>query len=321
MIVNEWDKVFTAKYGHHFPCDYMTFDTEFTGSNERDDLIMEVGHAMVEGGVVVDKLSVILNWYGHPGVTDTWLNYKLNNMRYIVGPGWRLTPDVVQAEGISPIKALKFYHQLFDAWGNRGLPFVAQNGQTADERMLRGNFNRYINKPFELPPNGYFDTGAIYKATQIWNATEGEAMNFKLSMMPHRTDTLKTYFNRVIHTRVSGVKWGLDLILDHYGLIEKHSVTPEQMHSAGFDAMCLHWIMEEFRSRVHTTNVEENPFKDAAAMQRAFDQESAKYKLAQEAKAKTVTDAVQAEAPSTGQAKRTKPGLSQKKRIRRQRVI
>jgi hypothetical protein len=322
MIVNEWDKVFTAKYGHHFPYNYLTFDTEFTGSNERDDLIMEIGHTMVENGVVVDRLNVILNWYGHPGVTDTWLNYKLNNMRHIVGPGWRLTPDVVQAEGISPIKALKFYHKLFDTWKQRGLPFVAQNGQTADERMLRGNFNRYLNRAFELPPNGYFDTGAIYKATCIWNATEGDAVNFKSSMLPHRTDTLKTYFNRVIHTRVSGVKWGLDLILDHYDLIEKHSVTPEQLHSAGFDSLCLHWIMEEFRSRVHKSNVEENPFKDTEAMQRAFDQESAKYKLTQEAKTKKKAETVPAEAPSTGQVKRTKPGLSQKLRnVRRQRLI
>ena len=177
-----------------------------------------------------------------------------------------------------------------------------------------------MNKPFELPANGYFDTGAIYKATEIWNATAGDAMNFKLNMLPHRTDTLKTYFNRVIHTRVSGVKWGLDSILDHYGLIEKHNVTPEQRHSAGFDSLCLHWIMEEFNSRVSKINVEENPFASAEAIQRAFDQESAKYKLAQEAKAKAAAEAVPAEAPATGQIKRTTPAPSQKRR-RRQRVI
>ena len=273
MIINEWDAIFTAKYGHHFPTSYLTFDTEFTGSNGRDDLIVEIGHTMVENGKVVDEMNIILNWYDHPQVQESWLNYKLNNMRHIVGPGWTLLPDRVRKDGIDPLKALKFYHKLFDTWKKRGLPFVAQNGQSADERLLRGNFDKFLNKPFELPANGYFDTGAIYKATEIWNATAGDAMNFKLNMLPHRTDTLKTYFNRVIHTRVSGVKWGLDSILDHYGLIEKHNVTPEQRHSAGFDSLCLHWIMEEFNSRVSKINVEENPFASAEAIQRAFDQE------------------------------------------------
>jgi hypothetical protein len=210
--------------------------------------------------------------------------------------------------------------KLFAAWKKRGLPFVAQNGQTADERLIRGNFNRFINKPFELPPNGYFDTGAIYKATQVWNATEGDAVNYKAMMLPHRTDTLKTYFNRVIHTRIGGVKWSLSVILDHYGLIEKHHVTEEQKHTAGFDAQCLHWLMEEFRSRVHHTNVDENPFEDSHAMQRAFEQESAKYRLSQEA-AKKNAPVAHEEAPSTGPTNRVKAGVSQKRRRRRQRPV
>lgn len=320
MIINEWDSVFTAKYGHHFPEAYMTFDTEFTGSSERDDLIMEIGHVMVEDGRVVDQMNLVLNWYSHPDVRETWLNYKLNNMRHIVGPGWRLTPEFVKKEGIDPIKALRFYYQLFGTWRQRELPFVAQNGQTADERLLRGNFNRFLNKTFVLPDNGYFDTGAIYKATKIWEADEGDAVNFKSTALPHRTETLKTYFNRVIHTRVSGIKWSLPMILDEYGLLEKHFVTEEQLHTAGFDAMCLHWLMEEFRSRIHRTNLEENPFASAETMQRAFDQEMAKHKLAEEKKAKAKTETVPAEAPAVGAVKRTKPALSQRRRRRQRKV-
>lgn len=321
MIINEWDEVFTAKYGHHFPDSYLTFDTEFTGSSERDDLIMEIGHVMVEGGRVVDEMNLILNWYAHPDVQESWLNYKLNNMRHIVGPGWRLTPEFVKKNGIDPIKVLRFYHKLFGTWKQRDLPFVAQNGQTADERLIRGNFNRFINKTFSLPDNRYFDTGAIYKATKIWESEEGDATNFKLMMIPHRTDTLKTYFNRVINTRVSGIKWSLPLILEEYGLLEKHFITEEKLHTAGFDAMCLYWLMEEFRSRVYKSNVEENPFASAEAMQRAFDQETAKHKLAEEKKPKAAGQEAHAKAPATGQVKRTKPAPSQRRRKRRQRKV
>jgi len=321
MIVNEWPSVFTAKYGHNFPSSFLAVDTEYSGSNDREDLILEIGHTMVENGVVIDRLNVVLNWYGHPEVQASRLDYKLNNMRHHVGPGWVLLPEAVKAKGTDPIKVLRFYRKLFAAWAKRGLPFVAQNGQSADERMIRGNFNRFINQPFEFPPNGYFDTGAIFKATQVWNATEGDAVNYKQMMMPHRSETLKEYFHRVIHTRISGVKWGLDAILDHYGLVEKHTVIEEQRHTAGFDAECLYWIMEEYRSRITRSNLEENPFASGQSMQRAFEQEHAKYKLEQEVARKTKEDAKPAEAPSTGQPPRTKAGVSQQRQKRRQRRV
>jgi len=321
MIINEWDAEFTAKYGHHFPVNYLTFDTEYTGGSETDDLIMEIGHVMVENCRVIDEMSLVLNWYGYPGVKSMHLDYKLNRMRSIVGPGWKLTPDYVQKHGKDPIEVLKFYHKLFGTWKKRGLAFVAQNGQTADERLIRGSFNRFINKTFSLPDNQYFDTGAIYKATKVWEAESGDAVNHKLMMLPHRSDTLKTYFNRVIHTRVD-IKWSLSLILNEYKLLEKHFISQDQLHTAGFDAMCLHWLMEEFRSRIHRSNVKENPFESADTMQRAFEQDSAKFKLENEksekekpAKAKSGPEAL-----TPGKVKRTKPAPSQRRRRRQRRV-
>lgn len=278
MIVNEWDEAFTAKYGHKFPSSYLCFDTEFTGSNENRDLIVEIGHAMVEDGLIIDKLSLVLNWYSYPGIQASWLDYQLHNMRAIVGPSWRLTPEVVR-QGMDPIKALRFYQKLFDVWNRRNLPFVAQNGQNADERLLRGNFGRFLNKSFELPQNGYFDTGGIYKATQIWEAQSGDLTNYKVVMLPHRNETLKKYFQRILNTRVPGVKWNLKLILQHYGLDVKHAVDHDKMHSAEYDATCLHWLMEEFRSRVYRNNSRAEPDSKAAALQQMFEEDMAKAKV------------------------------------------
>ena len=310
MIINEWNSVFTQKYGHEFPSSYMTFDTEFTGGSEHDDLVLEIGHALVEEGKVVDSLNVILNWYAHPDVRADWLDYKLNNMRNIVGTGWTLTPEKLKT-GIDPIKGLRFYAKLFKTWKSRDLPFVAQNGQSADERMLRGNFHRFLNKPFSLPDNNYFDTGAIFKASEIWNAESGDATNFKVAMLPHQTETLKNYFNRIIYTRVSGVKWSLSKIMDNFGLIEKHAVAEDQFHNAGFDAMCLHWIMEEYRSRVTRNNVTQeitppNPVREVTGPA------NAKTKKEKSAKSDTC------KTPEEGSRKATKSGF---KRRRKQRLI
>jgi len=250
MIINAWGSEFTAKYGDTLPRSYLCFDTEFTGSSEETDLIVEIGHTLVEDGKVVDQLSLILNWYEHPSISRSWLDYKLNMMRSVIGEGWRLMPDRVQKEGIDPMQVLQFYYKLFQTWKNRSLPFVAQNGQNADERLLRGNFNRFLNKNFELPPDNYFDTGGIYKATQVWESSNPNCTNLRMAMLPHRSDNLKSYFNRVIGTRVVGIKWSLALIMEQYGLMAKHNVSLDQMHSAGFDSLCLHWIMEEFREQI-----------------------------------------------------------------------
>jgi len=255
MIINDWSSGFTAKYGHVFPASYLCIDTEYTGGDHRNDLIVEIGHTMVEDGKVIDERNLILNWYGYPGITAEWFTYKLNTMRSVVGPGWRLTPDVVKQEGIDPLRALKFYDKLFSVWRERELPFVAQNGQNADERILRGNFNRFLNKDFSLPDNAYFDTGAIYKANKVWQTLTGDIANFRSVMLPTRSDTLKTYFNRVINARVPGVKWSLSLIINEFGLMEKHAISATDFHSAGFDSLCLHWIMEEFRRQVKPKQV------------------------------------------------------------------
>ena len=309
MIINEWDSGFTSRYGHVFPESYMTFDTEFTGNNEHEDVIVEIGHTIVEDGKLVDKLNIVLNWYAHPDIKKEWLDYKLNTMRSIVGPGWTLMPEKVK-EGIDPIKGLRFYEKLFRTWDKRELPFVAQNGQAADERLIRGNFNRFLNKPFVLPQDRYFDTGAIFKASAIWDAVLGDAVNFKVAMLPHRTETLKQYFNRVIYTRVKGVKWSLSQIMEDYGLTEKHAVDKEEFHTAGFDAMCLHWIMEEYRNRITRTNDKEQkvPLPEFAVPQK---KPGRKPKEKEKAKAKSNP---REESPA--------PGTSPKSRFkRRQRLI
>jgi len=317
MIINDWDHIFTQKYGYDFPNSYLCVDTEFTGSNERDDLIVEIGHTMVEDGKVVDELNVVLNWYPTKHVQETWLDYKLNTMRHIVGTGWRLTPAVVKEEGMDPIKALRFYHKLFATWKKRGLPFVAQNGMTADERLFRGNFNRFINKPFEFPPNGYIDTGAIFKANRIWQSSEEHLAVLKGTMMPHRSDTLKAYFHRVIYTKCTGLKWNLKAILDEYGIREKYGLRDDQFHTAGFDSKCLHYIMQEFQKQAApgkrpTVSLAPADSPKRIARQKAYQEDVEKYER-QKAQAQPE--------PEQPKAKEKPTTRKTKKRKRKQRVI
>jgi hypothetical protein len=248
MVINEWDSRFIARYGSTFPSSYLCFDTEFTGRSVTNDLVVEIGHVLVEDGKVIDRLNLILNWYDHPQAHTFNLDYRLNIMKKRLGDDWKFTPQLLKTQGINPLKALKFYHKLFKLWADRKMFFVAQNGVNADEAMLRGNFSRFINKSFDLPEDGYFDTGAIFKAFSIWNSESENVKPYKSYILPGKHETLKSYFSRVCNTRITGVYWSLKFILEHFNLLQKHNLSTSDLHSAGFDALCLHYIMEEYRN-------------------------------------------------------------------------
>lgn len=248
MIVNEWSPRFKKQYGSKFPDSYICIDTEFTGSSQENDLVLEIGHVMVENNEVIDSNSFILNWY-KMDVDQGWLSYKLNNMLNIIGEGWRLLPSVVKDQGHDPLEVLRFYYELFDVCKRRELPFVAQNGIWADEKMLRSNFNRYLNKTFSFPVSNYFDTGLIFKANRTLEPG-GPFSQYRGIALPVGGETLKDYFLRIAGVKIAGLKWNMATILQFYGLNEKHAIDKSKLHGAAYDAMCVHHIMQHYRSLV-----------------------------------------------------------------------
>ena len=253
MIINEWEPYFTAKYGHDFPDTYLCVDTEYTGGDERSDFIMEIGHVMVENRRVTDRLNIVLDWSIHPGVDHELLRYKINNIRSIMGDDWRITWEVMKDEGISPFKALSFYKKFFKAWDKRGLPYVAHNGRVAEERMLRGAFNSYLNRSFVIGDNQLWDTGAIFKATQMLNSMDPKHNTHRWKCFPQRSDSMRDYFDRVLNARLRGIRWKLGLCLEHYDLTGKLT-DDHRYHQAVHDAYCSHLLMEAFRSEVTRSN-------------------------------------------------------------------
>jgi hypothetical protein len=249
MIVNEWSPRFKKQYGGEFPSSYLCFDTEFTGNSQEKDLVLEIGHVIVEANKVVDHKSFVLNWY-KADIDTGWLDYKLSNMRGIIGAGWRLNPSFIKENGQDPIEVLRFYQQLFDAWKKRELPFVAQNGVWADERMVRSNFNRFLNRSFDLPASSYFDTGVLFKASRIMDPGSPFGV-YKGIVLPAAGETLKDYFIRIAGVKIAGLKWNMAAILDFYKLTEKHAIDANQLHGAAYDAMCVHYIMQQYRLLVN----------------------------------------------------------------------
>ena len=270
MIVNEWEPHFTARYGHTFPDTYLCLDTEYTGGDERTDFVMEIGHVMVEDCRVIDQLNIVIDWSVHPGVDEELLRYKLNHIKSIMGRDWRITWDVMKEEGVPPAKALRFYKKFFKAWNARDLPYVAHNGRVAEERMLRGTFNRYLDHAFVIGDNQLWDTGAIFKATALLDSLDPAHDEHRWKCFPRRTDSMKDYFNRVLNVRARGVRWKLKLCLEQYNITGQLQDN-HRYHQAVHDAYCSYLLMEAYRKEVTRCNLGKAAEKEQA---RIFEEQS-----------------------------------------------
>jgi DNA polymerase III epsilon subunit-like protein len=242
-IVNYWPAEFRALYGGEWPSSYACVDVETTGYHFDRDLITEWGHCLVEGGVVTNRLSLVVDWTGHATVGDYWLDNRLKQLNYSMGlQGKRchMTFERMKREGVKPDRALPFIRDFIERLRAKGTIFVAHNG-TFDEKMLCANLaGSQVAHGFSFGDNGMLDTEAIEKANQL---IENPRMH------PKAGDTLRSYFHRVKYTRVNGVKSNLD---DHcYGKYGLHRFVPrEELHGACADAFCVHRLVEEFRGQI-----------------------------------------------------------------------
>lgn len=241
MIVSRWPAEFRRLYGGSWPTSYVTLDTETCGFSLKRDVVVEIGHCLVEDGVVTDRLNLVLDWSNHPVVPADYVKRRLEEVRRAMaadGRAYGMTWERMCAEGIRPEKALAFYHKLLATFASAGLPFALHNG-FFDEEMLAHNFAGFGVDPagFALPPV-WFDTASIEKANQL--AGDPDAL-------PRPGETLRTYFRRLKYMSRGNVKCNLcEHCAVKYRFAEKYGVDMAQAHGAGFDAYLVHLLMQEF---------------------------------------------------------------------------
>lgn len=245
MIVDFWPAYFRSLYGNTWPRTYCAIDCETTGYNFDRDVITEWGHCLVKDGEVVDRLSIVLNWTNHGIVADHWLRNRLISLASNMALGNKschMSYERMRKEGEHPDKTLAFIRDFTAKVAAAGIPFVLHNA-TFDENMIAANLVGFkVASAFSLGDNGYLDTEAIEKASQLLDHPRAH---------PRPNDTLRSYFIRVKNTRVTGVKSNLDSHCFHkYQFQDKYGIDPAHMHGAEIDAYCTHLLMKEFGERV-----------------------------------------------------------------------
>lgn len=243
MIVPTWPGHFRRRYGDKWPDYYLAWDCETSGFSFEKDVILEIGHVLVEKGKVVDRGCYAIDWRDHGVVPTAWLRGKLEytagEMRK-QGKTFHCTWDYLCEKGKKPDKVFPFYMRFFADLIANNCAFVGHN-LAFDEHMFAANAVGFdYAKEFVLPDDRFWDTHSIEKANQLVGDPR---------VMPKPGESLRSYFERVHRVRATGVKSSLDgHCLAKYKLSEK-GVDPATCHRADADAFMVHLLMEEFRAQ------------------------------------------------------------------------
>ncbi len=237
-IIKRWKADLGKRFNYDLPSDYMCFDLETTGFDRKDDLIVEIGHCRVQDRSSGYYESRVLDWTQSEHVDIAWLEHKLNACKASMaktGRDYHMTIDRMQSEGEKPEDVFKYYVDLLEGTRKLGQVFVGHNLARFDSPFFTTAIAEWLAEEFVFNDGEIIDTAVIEKAAQAGLPQQpGESMD--------------EYFKRVMRTPCAGVKYNLDQhCVEKYGLLEKYHLDMSEAHTAGFDAMLCHLLLEEFR--------------------------------------------------------------------------
>lgn len=248
MILKDWAAEFRKIYGDVLPRDYLSIDCETTGFSRQDDLIWEWGHTVVRNGRSTETYNMVIDWTAVPDIVEpAWLDDRIAQVRRQIcydhagkptGKKFRLSRKRLAEEGIHPFEAFAYIGDILN-WARHELNFfVGQNVWNFDVQILAEQFSQFSKVQWEFWPNEVFDTGALYKASLI-----------SPPLIPFRDETLKDFFQRVIHKPAKGLRWNIEACALALGL-DKRGIELDKLHGAGPDSYYCHRIFEEVRRRI-----------------------------------------------------------------------
>ena len=247
MAIGNWPASFMQRMGGSLPDDYFCFDTETTGFSRDKDVIVEWGHVLIRDRKPANKINLVINWLASDLVPHQFIIDKLAKVKRgmaLHGKHYRITPQVMEEEGVEPEKALPFIYDMCRQIQDNNELFVAHNGWNYDATMVYNHFESFGVGDFAWRDDDMFDTGAVIKALALVDNPKS---------YPRPDESLRAYFKRIIAWRVKGLKWGLDGPAVAGMNLEEFGVDPNLMHTAGNDALAVHGLMERIRQHQKTT--------------------------------------------------------------------
>jgi len=224
------------------------FDVETSGLSPREDVVIQLGWALVEARAVVDRGAVVIDWtrVGDPAWVQRF-EERVAQTRYNIerrtgggfgmGDSWNFNLDRIRAEGCHPQTAFEQFLGLADDCRAGGFKFVGHFGLRCDQPMIDRCCREVLgpDRGFLLAPDEYLDTMALEKGVQLG-----------LPVQPG--ETWAAFIRRAYSAGGNKVRSSLsDFCVTKYNLDQRHNLDMSQAHEADFDAVLTHHLLEHFR--------------------------------------------------------------------------
>lgn len=222
-----------------FPENYFIFDLETSGFSRDNDVITQVGWAIVRDRQIVDNQALTLNWTRYAGMDQMWLEHRLVDVADAFrrqGKPYHLTYQALAASPHDPLDVLTVLLTLLDDTVAADEWIVGHNLAIFDTGVVDAHCRRFLKrKPVAWRPNRIFDTGLFLKAAQ-------------LGRYPSPMETLAEFFRAVAGVRAKGVKWALDkYCIPAFGLDTRFGVDVQKCHDGGYDCKVNYHLFEAMR--------------------------------------------------------------------------
>lgn len=238
-IMNHWYGNLWSRVGE-MPDDYVIFDLETSGFG-RWDYVTQFGYVIVENREVVEKNATYINVLEDPQCDAGWMANRLATTRASCaesGVEYHTTMELLEA-GKSPERVWGKVWDLLDGSLAKGYMSAGFNGIRYDIPRVKDAFERYLGPhDFDWKEDEFFDVAAVVKGAQM-----GERA------LPKPGETLMAWATRVINAREPGIKWGLSsYATEAFGLVETFDLDMSKAHTADFDCLLVHLLMQVIRN-------------------------------------------------------------------------
>ncbi len=192
--------------------DQVVFDTETTGLDLQNDLIIEYGLLRIRDNKPVDSLRLLVK-------RDMEIPPEAFKAHGI-------SRETLMKEGMEPRLACQMAREFMGNDIVNGLNNVAY-----DFPMLENECNRYFIQRPKI--ENWIDTGMLHKGVHIGNIWNEREMFYK-------------YSNRVKEIRAKGVKYNMDFLAKTY---EVNNLRVEGLHGAMEDVTMTFHIFNKFKEK------------------------------------------------------------------------
>jgi len=217
------------------PRNYLAVDTETSGVDPRQDYILQLGFCKVADSQAKLYGSLTIDWtqvLNRSQLQD--LERRMDGARTAMqkrGKQYDWTIDSLTKHGKHPREiAKRFLAQVGDDWA-----FAAHYGFLLDYPIIGKFLQQYGEKPFAPELEKMIDTGLLVKAGFI-------------GVSPEQHEDMMSYVKRVDTVRAAP-RHSMEHCVDYFDLVKQGAVK-KNLHDAGYDAWCVHLLVEKMRSYV-----------------------------------------------------------------------